>query len=409
MKLVGQIIWASAVFASLTSAGPIQKRSAFTVHQSRNAAFKGKNGPAALAGAFLKFGIEVPQSLAAASGGNDGTATATPQPLDTEYLVPVTIGNGQTLNLDLDTGSADLRLIRCRLLKEHASWVFSSSLSTQQSQGHQVYNPAQSSTFQRLPGYTWNITYADGSGASGTVGTDTVNMGGTVVSKQAVELANRVSAQFAQQGSDGLIGMAFSSINTVKPQQQLTFFDNAKSSLVAPLFTADLKPGVPGAYDFGFIDSKRYKGPIAYSPVDSRQGFWAFSSSGYQIGSGTFKTKSLPGIADTGTTLLIIEDGIAQQYYASVPGAQNDPNQGGYTFPCSAKLPNFTFGIGSYRAVISGSLINFAPVDSTGTTCFGGIQPRGTLPFNIFGDIMFKAQFVVFDAGNNRVGFAAKA
>ena len=37
----------------------------------------------------------------------DGSATASPDPDNVEYLVPVTVG-GQTLNLDFDTGSADL-------------------------------------------------------------------------------------------------------------------------------------------------------------------------------------------------------------------------------------------------------------------------------------------------------------
>lgn len=42
-----------------------------------------------------------------------------------------------------------------------------------------------------------------------------MNVGGTTVTGQAVELASKISAQFQQdQNNDGLLGLAFSSINT---------------------------------------------------------------------------------------------------------------------------------------------------------------------------------------------------
>ena len=78
-----------------------------------------------------------------------------------------------------------------------------------------MYNPAKSSTSKKLSGASWAISYGDGSSASGDVYTDTVNVGGTTVTKQAIELAKTVSAQFQQdQNNDGLLGLAFSSINT---------------------------------------------------------------------------------------------------------------------------------------------------------------------------------------------------
>jgi aspergillopepsin I len=94
-------------------------------------------------------------------------------------------------------------------------WVFSSELPSSQSSGHSIYNPSKSSTAKKLSGATWNISYGDGSGASGDVYTDTVDVGGTTVTGQAVELAKTISAQFQQdQDNDGLLGLAFSSINT---------------------------------------------------------------------------------------------------------------------------------------------------------------------------------------------------
>jgi aspergillopepsin I len=61
-----------------------------------------------------------------------------------------------------------------------------------------------------------------------------------------------VSSQFASDANnDGLVGLAFSNINTVTPTAQKTFFDTVKSSLSSALFAADLKKGAAGSYDFG--------------------------------------------------------------------------------------------------------------------------------------------------------------
>lgn len=41
-----------------------------------------------------------------------------------------------------------------------------------------------------------------------------MKIGGTTVTKQVVELANKVSSAFVSDAADGLVGLAFKSINT---------------------------------------------------------------------------------------------------------------------------------------------------------------------------------------------------
>lgn len=227
---------------------------------------------------------------------------------------------------------------------------------------------------------------------------------------QAVELAAKVSDQFAKDtNNDGLLGLSFSSINTVKPKAQTTWFDTGKaqSAFDKNVFTADLKAGAPGTYDFGYIDSSKYTGDIVYTDVDSSQGFWEFTGTGYGVGSGSFKQQSIDAIADTGTTLLLMDDAIVTDYYKNIKGAQMDQTQGGYVFPCSAKIPDMVLGIGKGKATIPGTLMSLGKVDSS--NCFGGLQSNSGIGLSIYGDIFLKAVFAVFDADNSQFGFAPKA
>lgn len=74
-----------------------------------------RNGTAAMLKAYNKYGLKPSQvfsnsflsEIGASWKRQDGTVTASPDPTDAEYLVPVTVG-GQQLNLDFDSGSADL-------------------------------------------------------------------------------------------------------------------------------------------------------------------------------------------------------------------------------------------------------------------------------------------------------------
>lgn len=228
--------------ASLSLAAPAGQigRAAFEVQQVPSGQ-KLLNGPLAMLGTYQKFshaGAQAPAEVIEAAAAQQGSVTATPQQYDQAYLCPVTLG-ASTLNLDFDTGSADL-------------WAFSTFTPSSQSAGHSKYQPGPSA--KRLKGETWAITYGDQSGASGIVYSDKVVVGGVTATSQAVEAATSVSSSFTQNvGSDGLLGLAFSSINQASPRQQTTFFDTVAPTLAKRLFTADLKAGTPGSYTFGYV------------------------------------------------------------------------------------------------------------------------------------------------------------
>ncbi|UJO13714.1 hypothetical protein CLAFUW4_03123 [Fulvia fulva] len=381
---------------SLAAPAELVGRSTFQVAQVPKGMVR-KNGPIQMHKTYDKYahvGAVAPAAVKAAAAAQQGSVAANPEQFDQSYLCPVTVG-AKTLNLDFDTGSADL-------------WVFSSLMPKTEQSGHSIYTP--SSSGKKLNGYTWN---SDGSGASGSVYAAKVVVGGVTATSQAVEAATSVSAQFTRDSdNDGLLGLAFSTINTVQPRQQTTFFDTVKSTLSKKLFTCDLKAGAAGTYDFGYIDSSKYTGSISYVPVSTSNGFWEFTAGGYSVGSSNRTSGSSIGsaIADTGTTLLYLPDSVTDAYYNNVDGAQYDEQQGGYTMPCDTQAPNFNVAIGGKTFAVPGQYINYAPIDPSGETCFGGIQSNSGIGFTIFGDIFLKAVFVVFDRTRSspRLGFAAQ-
>jgi|TARA_R110002003_G_scaffold228_3_gene16594 L-rhamnose isomerase len=75
----------------------------------------------------------------------------------------------------------------------------SSVLNQANAKDQQVaFDATKSSTFKKLSGSTWKISYGDSSSASGDVGTDTIDLGGLKVEGQAIELAKELSTQFVQ-------------------------------------------------------------------------------------------------------------------------------------------------------------------------------------------------------------------
>ncbi|KAH9881972.1 hypothetical protein J1614_001143 [Plenodomus biglobosus] len=409
----------------------VQKRSFIVPRQINRAHPTGPNGPAAMRRVCRKYNFKVleefmmttegfigqkgekvqsqrgnraktrPALNAAAGGNQSGTVAANPEPNAALFLSPVDVG-GQILNLDFDSGSSDL-------------WMFSTELDAETIGNHAAFDASKSATFKQATGSQFKISYGDGSGASGTVGTDTVTIGGVTVENQVIELADTVSQSFIQDtNTDGLVGLAFSNLNTIttgtKKTPQRTFFDNVMSSLELPVFTADLDPDGTGVYEFGKIDAAKFDGDLAWIPVKSDTGFWQFPSTSFAIGDEQFDNPAgSDAIADTGTSLLLVDQQVAEAYYAQVPGAELNRQVGGFIYPCAAALPDISVAIGdNYMARIPGDQVTFATVDQANTTCFGGVQGNQGAGMQIFGDTLFKAQFVVFNGGNQSLGVGQK-
>ncbi|CAD6444376.1 2c0cb8fd-29d5-460d-9789-5af2ab26cb71 [Sclerotinia trifoliorum] len=341
--------------------------------------------------------------------GENGEVPAQDQQNDSEYLCPVQIGTpAQTLMLDFDTGSSDL-------------WVWSTELpksTTSKATGHTIFDPTKSSTFKASKSSKWQISYGDSSSASGTVGTDTVTIGGLAIKNQGVELATKLSAQFEEGAGDGLLGLAWGSINTVTPEPVATPVMNMITQKDIPsdaeLFTVNLSSWRDAEdpdkgesfYTFGYIDKDVVGSQeISYTPVDNSQGFWMFDSTSATVNGKTITQSSNQAIADTGTTLALVSDETCQAIYNAIPGSTYDSTQQGYTFPSNTSaddLPVVTFAVGGKQFAVQKEDLGFA--DAGNGMVYGGIQSRGSMTFDILGDTFLKGIYAIFDQGNVRFG-----
>lgn len=325
--------------------------------------------------------------LHARDNGNATAHDSASRP-DAEYYVEMLVGTpGQKMNLLFDTGSSDL-------------WLFGTEVSGSVDPGQARWNHTASSTAKLVKDGKWNIGYADGSGASGTIYKDTISVGGISVKNQGVEYANTVSPM--SDGGDilgpptsGIVGFGFDSINSATPAQ-LTPFTNMKASLDAPIFTVDLKHRADGTFGFGYIDNNAYTGSIAYTPISSGDGFWTMTSPAYSVGNGDKVTLDMTGIVDTGASGMVVPTGAYNDYNNAIGG----------TVTCDTVMPDFYFYIGDSKIKVAGE--HLKTNDGQGN-CGLFLSDGGSGA--LFGSAAMAGAYVVFENGNNgpRIGWANSA
>ncbi|KAI9012061.1 aspartic proteinase IV [Phycomyces nitens] len=298
---------------------------------------------------------------------------------DIEYYGTIDVGTpAQSLKLDFDTGSADL-------------W-FASTLCTTCGSGRTKYNPSKSSTY-KSSNKTWSISYGDGSSASGTVGYDTVNLGGLSIIGQGIELAKKESSSFRSEPFDGLLGLAFDSIITASGVK--TPIDNLISQglITKPIFGVYLGKAsttAVGEYIFGGYNSDHVGGDLTTVPIDNSDGFWKISVDYANVGFWT--TESFDAIIDTGTTLLILPQNVADNIAMSYDATDN--GDGTYTIDCDTSYYN------PLEFSINGATFSVPPEDivfeKDGSTCIASFS-YADMGFGILGDVFIKNNYVIFN------------
>ena len=135
---------------------------------------------------------------------------------------------------------------------------------------------------------------------------------------------------------------------------------------------------------------------------------WAVNISKQVLANGTdANTDGWLVVVDTGTTGSNVPREVAADYFAQVDGAEYNDNRGGYTFPCSSSLVDFTFAVGSVEAVIPAAALKGKSIDG-GKTCTSKMSVQKGNRTSLWGQTFIEQLFVVFDWDKERVGFANK-
>ncbi|KZS98007.1 acid protease [Sistotremastrum niveocremeum HHB9708] len=298
--------------------------------------------------------------------------------------------------VDFDTGSSDF-------------FLPATSCNTNCA-GHTRWNTAASST-AKSTGKSFSLAFGDGSTVSGTVFTDTVNLGGLTATTQSVGSSTKYSTGFAldEFPPDGLLGMGF---------EQISVFGKN------PVFQTLVSQGKTTASEFGFalttsgaelflggVDTAKISGTTTFTPVTT-VGFWQITLSGV-VFNGKTVVGSGSAIVDTGTTLIIGDTTDVAALYAAIPGSQNAQNTVGagfFTVPCNS-IPTVSFTLGGKSFPVSPATFNLGQVSTGSSQCVGGVVGENGLGnFKwILGDVFLANVYTTFDVGNTRVGFAALA
>ncbi|RUS21451.1 rhizopuspepsinogen precursor [Endogone sp. FLAS-F59071] len=317
-----------------------------------------------------------------------GTLPFTDDGNDLEYYAPVTVGTpGQTFKLDFDTGSSDL-------------WFPYTGCNS--CSGKNIYDPTKSSTY-KADGRSWSITYGDMSTSSGTLGTDTVTLAGLSITGQTIDMASSISSQFQNSVTDGLLGLAFDPITSVRGIK--TPVDNLISQKLISnpefgVFLGKQSMGGGGEFVFGGYDKTKFNGTLTTVPVDNSQGFWGITIDNLAT-TRTNVSSSFHGIIDTGTTLLLLTNSVASNLAEKLGATDN--GDGTYTISCDASTLsdlNFSIGGGSFK-VPAADLI----FQASGGSCIAGFG-YSNLNFAILGDVFIKNNYVVFQQAVPQVKIA---
>ena len=281
--------------------------------------------------------------------------------------------------------------------------MFSTELSAEEQGTHTIYNPKKSPNYVPIVGGTFNISYADDTSLEGKVANDSVTIAGITSNQQALELPYSFSSGIIDNPADGIVGLGFRTLNSIcsshgpdpgnkphtcpqgsVPDPQPTWIENVNSGLTKGVFTVNFKAGTPGYFNFGDIDRTAARKEIVYTPVNASQGFWQLDSPRYRIGNkAAMQTaESAVSVADSGSSLLTLDDATVEAYYAAVPGSSQS-SKGGYIFNCTVELPDLSLGwgdkqvdeqgndLGNYiMATIPGKLLNYVNYSNDGNCKF---------------------------------------
>ncbi|KAL1837628.1 hypothetical protein VTJ49DRAFT_3567 [Mycothermus thermophilus] len=335
---------------------------------------------------------------------------------ETLYFINATVGTPpETVRLHIDTGSSDL-------------WVNTPSSTYCMSASNLcaaagTYIPNSSTTYQYINS-KFNITYVDGTGASGDYVSDTLTFG-----KQTIPRL-QFGVGYTSSNGQGILGIGYRSNEVQVSRYGLPSYNNLPEQLVADgvirsnaysMWLNDLS-ATTGSILFGGVDTARYEPPLRSIPVETATGNYVelmVTLTKVQLGSlvlGKGEDLAIAVLLDTGSTLTYLPDRLASELFDAV-GATYDADSNAAYVPCTlaqnttANL-TFTFSDPSIPVPLDELVLDLTlssgrkPTYADGTrACLFGVAAAGKGTY-VLGDTFLRSAYVVFDLANHEISLA---
>ncbi|KAF1966429.1 candidapepsin-4 precursor [Bimuria novae-zelandiae CBS 107.79] len=329
--------------------------------------------------------------------------------LETLYFMNASLGTpAQNFRLHIDTGSSDL-------------WVnaANSALCSNRAlpcDAAGVYNANDSSTYEYVNSI-FNISYVDGSGASGDYAKDTFNMNNVDINRLQFGIG------YESSSPEGILGIGYM-VNEVQVNRarldpysnlpQKLVDDNKINTNAYSLWLNDLDAST-GSILFGGVDTDKFEGTLSKLPIIPESGVYAefiiaLTSLGADGKKGSiFENEQVAVLLDSGSSLMYLPNNVATSLYNKY-NARYDSTQGAALVDCDLANQegslDFTFSQdGPTISVPLNELVLLMGYQRGQPVCILGIGPAGD-SVSVLGDTFLRSAYVVYDLGNNEIALA---
>ncbi|KAI1212442.1 acid protease [Annulohypoxylon truncatum] len=343
----------------------------------------------------------------------DGTVQVGLDNEETLYFINGTLGTpAQSIRMHLDTGSSDL------WVNTASSALCSTSSKPCAFAG--TYTANSSSTYNYV-GSWFNISYVDGSGATGDYVTDTFTIGGTTLEDF------QFGVGYTSSSEQGILGIGYAVNEVQVGRAGKASYENLPMKMKSAgqiqrnaysLWLNDLDANT-GSILFGGVDTAQYTGSLQTLPIQANNGVYSeflITLTSLSVGNTTIAdNQALAVLLDSGSSLTYLPDDMVEDIYEAVD-AQYDSSTGAAYVPCSlaqqTATMDFVFSAPTISVDMNELVLDLVtangqrPTFSNGVTaCLFGISPAGT-GTNVLGDTFLRSAYVVYDLDNNEISLA---
>lgn len=346
---------------------------------------------------------------ASISRRQDDTVTSSLENEITLYFINVTVGTpGVPFQLHIDTGSSDLwvNTPNSQFCQRYAQYCDESG----------VYTSSDSSTYKLVSANGFNVTYADGSAATGDYVSDTLAISGTTLQNFEFGVAT------VSNSPEGILGVGYTSNEGASQPGGATIYPNLPQALADAgainsnaysLYLDDLDAST-GMLLFGGVDRSKFSGELTTFPIIPTYGYYSefligLTGIGQNGNAGSLlSNQAIAVLLDSGTSLMYLPDAVVNSLYSAY-GTTYNANAGAAIVPCSLASQSgsvdFTFSSLTISVPLSELVVDLQSGPS-GSTCAFGIAPAGNSGIAILGDTFLRSAYVVYDLQNNEISMA---